>query len=125
MAVASMEGLFVNQHLGEATGLWIFGEKDGTGHLSSAGPPRPRGRDRAMGRTVERLGDCNTVLASGIGPIPVCSRTGRHKGRGDGRPGSEGVEAILKGREIPKILLRPGNGCGIGKQCTGGGTGCG
>ena len=33
VAVASMEGLLVNQHLGEAASLWIFGEKDGKAEL--------------------------------------------------------------------------------------------
>jgi nitrogen fixation protein NifB len=37
----------------------------------------------------------------------------------------EGIEAVLTGKPIPKILLRPAGGCGIGRQCTGGGTGCG
>jgi nitrogen fixation protein NifB len=75
---------------------------------------------------VERLGDCNTVLVSGIGPYPqyALERAGIRVVVMEGLA-AEGVEAVLAGREVPKMLLRPSNGCGIGKQCTGGGTGCG
>jgi hypothetical protein len=38
---------------------------------------------------------------------------------------SEGVEAILAGHEVPKILLRRPGICGMGKGCRGTGTGCG
>ena len=127
VGVASMEGLLVNQHLGEAAAVWIFGEKEGRAQLVERRPtPAPGGGTERWKELVERLGDCNTVLVSGIGPYPqyALERAGIRVVVMEGLA-AEGVEAVLAGREVPKMLLRPSNGCGIGKQCTGGGTGCG
>ncbi|MBE0556058.1 MAG: nitrogen fixation protein NifB, partial [Proteobacteria bacterium] len=72
------------------------------------------------------LKDCSAVLASGIGASPQ-----RVLERGDVRVvvmegmAGEGVEAILAGREVPKILLRTPGVCGMGKSCGGNGMGCG
>jgi nitrogen fixation protein NifB len=37
----------------------------------------------------------------------------------------EGIEALFSGKEIPRMLLRTPGRCGIGRQCTGNGAGCG
>jgi nitrogen fixation protein NifB len=72
------------------------------------------------------LQDCNTILASGIGPSPlaILEQRGFQILVMDGLA-KEGVEAILTGKAIPKILLRTAGHCGIGKQCSGNGMGCG
>jgi nitrogen fixation protein NifB len=127
VAVASMEGIFVNQHLGEAAGLWIFGMRDGKNVLIErrSTPPSGGGPERWKAMSL-LLRDCNTVLASGIGPSPLAIL--EHNGvnvvvmEGLAR---EGVEAILAGKAIPKILLRKAGHCGIGRQCSGNGMGCG
>ncbi|HUJ70470.1 MAG TPA: radical SAM protein [Syntrophorhabdales bacterium] len=127
VAVASMEGLLVNQHLGEAAALWIFGEEQGRAHLVERRPtPASGGGTERWNELVTRLKDCNTILVSGIGPYPqyVVERAGIRVVVMEGMA-AEGVEAVLAGREVPRMLLRPASGCGIGKQCTGGGTGCG
>jgi nitrogen fixation protein NifB len=127
VAVASMEGIFVNQHLGEAAGLWIFGMHDGKAVLIDRRPAPPSGggveRWKAMALL---LHDCNTVLASGIGPYPliILERSGIHVVVMEGLA-KEGVEATLSGKAIPKILLRTAGHCGIGQQCSGSGMGCG
>jgi nitrogen fixation protein NifB len=127
VAVASMEGLFVNQHLGEAAGLWIFGMRDGKMVLIErrSTPPCGGGPERWDAMSL-LLRDCNTVLASGIGPSPlaILERSGVNVVVMDGLA-KEGVEAILAGKAIPKILLRKAGHCGIGKQCSGNGMGCG
>jgi nitrogen fixation protein NifB len=127
VAVASMEGLFVNQHLGEAAGLWIFGMRDGKNVLIErrSTPPSGGGSERWDAMSL-LLRDCNTVLASGIGPSPlaILEHNGVNVVVMDGLA-KEGVEAILAGKAIPKILLRKAGHCGIGKQCSGNGTGCG
>jgi nitrogen fixation protein NifB len=127
VAVASMEGLFVNQHLGEATGLWIFGMRDGKMVLIErrSTPPSGGGPERWDAMSL-LLSDCNTVLASGIGPNPlaILEHSGVNVVIMDGLA-KEGVEAILAGGAIPKILLRKAGHCGIGKQCSGNGMGCG
>ena len=127
VAVASMEGLLVNQHVGEAAAIWIFGEKEGKAELVERRPtPAPGGGPERWAELVHRLEDCNTLLASGIGPYPhyALERAGIKVVVMEGLA-AEGVEAILNGREVPRMLLRPAGGCGIGKQCAGRGDGCG
>ena len=127
VAVASMEGILVNQHLGEATSLWIFGIHDGKAELMERRfAPPPGGGARRWREMAEALDDCNTILVSGIGLYPqiALERTGIRVVVMEGLA-SEGVEAMLSGREIPKILLRASGRCGIGQRCSGSGTGCG
>ena len=127
VAVASMEGIFVNQHLGEAASLWIFGLHDGKPRLEARrSTPMPGGGPERWAALAESIKDCNTVLVSGVGSFPqiTLERAGVRVLVMEGLA-SEGVEAVLTGKEIPKILLRSSGGCGIGKQCTGSGTGCG
>jgi nitrogen fixation protein NifB len=127
VAVASMEGLLVNQHLGEATSLWIFGNKDGKGELvERRSTPEPGGGSGRWADLARAISDCSTLLVSGIGPFPqlALERAGIRVVVMEGLA-IEGVEAVLNGKEIPRILLRTPGRCGIGSQCTGGGTGCG
>jgi nitrogen fixation protein NifB len=127
VAVASMEGLFVNQHLGEAHSLWIYQLKDGSSYLveSRLTPPAGLGIER-WERIADLLHDCNTVLVSGIGRNPqmVLERSGIRVVAMEGFI-AEGVEAVLNGKEIPKIMLNTPGKCGAGKSCTGTGGGCG
>jgi len=127
VAVASMEGIFVNQHVGEATGLWIFGAQDGKSVLIDRRPTPPAGGGTERWEDMSALlGDCNTLLASGIGPYPlaILEKSGIHVVAMEGLA-KEGVETILAGRVIPKILLHKEGRCGIGQQCSGNGMGCG
>jgi len=127
VAVASMEGLFVNQHLGEAASLWIFGEKDGKAELIERRfTPEPGGGSERWAELAKGLGDCNALLVSGIGAYPqlAMERSGIKVVVMEGLA-MEGVEAVLQGREIPRILLKTPGKCGIGGQCAGSGTGCG
>jgi nitrogen fixation protein NifB len=127
VAVASMEGIFVNQHLGEAASLWIFGLRDGKAELvAHRSTPVPGSGEERWNEMAHMLQDCNTVLVSGIGPFPqlILERADIKVVVMDGLA-AEGVEATLAGTEIPKILLRTAGRCGIGQQCKGTGTGCG
>jgi len=127
VAVASREGLFVNQHVGEASGLWIFGRKDGKTELIDRRPAPPAGGGYDRWESLaQSLNDCNTLLASGVGPGPLAllEQSGLAVVVMEGLA-KEGVEAILEGRDIPKILLKTAGRCGIGKQCSGSGMGCG
>jgi nitrogen fixation protein NifB len=127
VAVASMEGFFVNQHLGEAAGLWIFGMRDGKMVLiERRSTPPPGGGPERWDAMSLLLCDCNTILASGIGPSPlaILEHSGVNVVVMEGLA-KEGVEATLTGKAIPKILLRKAGHCGIGQQCSGNGTGCG
>jgi nitrogen fixation protein NifB len=127
VAVASMEGIFVNQHLGEATSLWIFGIRDGkTELLERRFAPSPGGGAERWNEMADLLDDCSAVLVSSVGQYPqiALERAGIRVVVMEGLA-SEGVEALLSGREIPKILLRAPGRCGMGKECTGTGMGCG
>ncbi len=127
VAVAGREGLFVNQHVGEASGLWIFGRKDGKTELIERRPAPPAGGGGERWDTLaQSLKDCSTLLAAGVGPSPLAllEQSGLAVVVMEGLA-KEAVEAILSGRDIPKILRRTAGRCGIGKQCSGGGMGCG
>lgn len=126
-AVASMEGIFVNQHLGEASGLWIFALENGRATLRDRRPaPPPGGGEDRWEEMARLLQDCHTVLVSGIGPYPtaILERSGIRVTVMEGLA-KEGVEASLTGKSIPAILLKTAGQCGIGSQCRGNGMGCG
>jgi nitrogen fixation protein NifB len=127
VALASMEGILVNQHLGEATQLWIFGICDGKpGLIERRSTPSAGGGPERWTELAAILHDCSTILVSGIGanPLITLERSGIRVVVMEGLA-KEGIEAVLTGREIPKILLRTPGRCGIGKECTGTGMGCG
>jgi len=127
VAVASMEGLLVNQHLGEASQLWIFEQRDGKAELMerrftpSAGSGSTRWTEMA-----DLLKDCRAVLVSGIGraPLAVLEEAGLRVVVMEGFA-REGVEALFSREEIPRMLLRKAGSCGQGLSCGGTGMGCG
>ncbi|MHB8770195.1 MAG: radical SAM protein [Syntrophales bacterium] len=127
VAVASREGIFVNQHLGEATALWVFGLSGGKAEMVERRftPPPGGGAERWTAMS-SLLSDCGAVLTNGIGASPqrVLEGAGIRVVVMEGMAG-EGVEAILAGREVPKILLQTSGKCGLGKSCSGNGMGCG
>ncbi len=68
VAVASMEGVLVNQHLGEASKLLIYGRKDGIITLLEARKTPARGGGfQRWAQLADILSDCGTLLVSGIG----------------------------------------------------------
>lgn len=123
IAVASMEGILVNQHLGEASALWVF-QKEGDGFRlvgQRETPPSGSGPQRWQ-ELAERFDDCAAIFVSGAGQTPVTAL---------GRNGiriivTEGIiESLLEnyceGRTLPPPALPLP--CGVG--CSGNGTGCG
>ncbi|MFP4071372.1 MAG: radical SAM protein [Desulfovibrionales bacterium] len=79
VAVASGDGAFVNEHLGQARRLLIYGRKNGkVAFLEARSTPKPGvGNDR-WDRLADQLGDCRALLVSGIGnnPRTALSRRG-------------------------------------------------
>lgn len=72
VAVASLEGRFVNGHLGHADRLWIFGRSAGGYELIDTRPAPPRGSGLQRWRQLaELLSDCRALLAAAAGPSPV------------------------------------------------------
>jgi nitrogen fixation protein NifB len=126
VAVATREGLFVNQHLGEATGLWIFGLENGAIKLIGRRPtPVPGTGDGRWEEMAGLFSDCFAILSSGFGKTPeTILGTRGIKVIAAECLITEAAGALLEGREIPKVLLRMGGACGAGNTCGGTGMGC-
>ncbi len=127
VAVATMEGIFVNQHLGEADDLWIFSSTDKGIALVERRktPPSGSGPDR-WNDMADILHDCRAVLVSGSGesPVKVLESRGIHVITMEGLA-EDGMNSIFSGKDVPSILLRTPGKCGIGSSCGGTGMGCG
>jgi nitrogen fixation protein NifB len=126
VAVATREGILVNQHLGEATGLWIFGMEDGEIKLIARRPtPVPGGGDERWHALAESIGDCFAVIAGGCGPAPV-RVLADHGIRALAMEGMimDGLKPLFSGGEIPRILSGSAGSCGAGTSCGGTGLGC-
>jgi nitrogen fixation protein NifB len=125
VAVASMEGLFVNRHLGEAPSLWIFGEREGKITLLGQRPtPAPGTGDIRWLQLAKTFRDCAVLLVSGCGrnPQKILESQGLRIMALEGLI-YESLPYIFSGRKIPGILKRASGICGEG--CRGGGSGCG
>jgi nitrogen fixation protein NifB len=125
VAVASREGMLVNQHVGEAEVFHIFAEDGGAfvpvvvRNAPESGSGIKRWLDLA-----DLLHDCRALLTTGVGSAPKRVLTGKGievvemEGMID-----EGLSAIYGGTPIPASLRRTFSGCGT--DCAGGGGGCG
>lgn len=72
VAVATLEGALVNQHVGEAARFQIWG-KSGSGFrlVAEREAPEPGTGPRRWLELVDRLSDCRAVLVAGIGQTPM------------------------------------------------------
>lgn len=133
-AVASLEGMLVNQHLGEAEQFWIFSrDADGQFHPVETRPaPLPGGGDDRWGELGNRLADCRALICSSAGQRPkmVLVRGGVRVLVAEGLI-EEALDAVYGGRKprMPSRVMNFESGCdsdGVGcGGCTGSGTGCG
>jgi nitrogen fixation protein NifB len=70
-AVASSDGFDINEHLGQARKLLIYGPKDGPISLLEARPTPPPGTGSSRWETLGKmLSDCTYLLVSGLGDNP-------------------------------------------------------
>lgn len=78
IAVASHEGLLVNEHLGQARHLWIYGHDGGKYNLIETRQTPPGGGDIRWLQLSGILRDCKAVLVSAAGqkPVEVLTKTG-------------------------------------------------
>jgi len=124
VAVASREGVLVNQHLGEAGELWIFREKNGNRELvEKRKTPAPgSGAERWM-KLSAILDDCRVLLASGAGrsPTAVMEKHGIKVMLMEGLI-DEGLRVVFHGGNFEKLQV-PWKGCHT--SCSGNGQGCG
>ena len=126
VAVASLEGVLVNQHLGEAAALSIFAP-EGTGfRLVETRPTPPAGGGQTRWEMLaETIHDCRALLcaSAGLTPRAMLSGKGVRVVLMEGLI-EEGLAAVYQGVEI-RAPLRRKHQCGVGASCSGDGAGCG
>ena len=130
VAVASMEGALVNQHLGEAERVLIYEphpERAGAFQLKEIRPtPPPGGGEERWQELAESLRDCRAFLVAAAGrtPFGVLTQAGVKVIEMEGLI-EEGLRAVYANQPVPAALKRRFNGCKAGVSCQGTGTGCG
>jgi nitrogen fixation protein NifB len=126
VAVATLEGMLVNQHLGEAYKFQIWGKQDNNFFLfEERDAPEPGGGMERWHEMVGTFKDCRAVLVSGIGESPrkVLEESGIVTVEMNGFI-AEGLETIFEGGNLSRLKSRQlGNRQGCG--CSGNGLGCG
>lgn len=126
VAVATLEGMLVNQHLGEAERLQIWGRgKDGFYLVEERRTPPPGGGPKRWDALSETLSDCRAIFVSGIGENPrnILSRKGIEVFEMNGFI-EMGLKSVFMGDDISFLRVRKQGGCG-GGGCKGAGLGCG
>jgi nitrogen fixation protein NifB len=125
IAVATREGLLINDHLGEAESFAVFAPEAKGFRLVGNRPAPPQGGgakrwlDLAAG-----LSDCKTVLVAGVGPIPrrTLEASGLRVVEAEGLI-EDALEALFRDAALPASMARHFESCGNG--CGGTGQGCG
>ena len=125
VAVASMEGMLINQHLGEAENLLIYQQKNGEVELLERRKTPPTGG--GMQRWKDLAGsiqDCRALLVSGIGGSPqkVLAAEGVEVMVVEGLI-DDAVGQLFQGNDMSYLMKREKTACGA--ACSGSGGGCG
>jgi nitrogen fixation protein NifB len=125
VAVASEEGILVNQHLGEASRLAIW-ERSANGFqlVEQRLTPATGGGVRRWHQLAALLADCRAVLVGGIGPTPreILAAAGIRPIEAAGFI-EDGLRAVYENRKTG--LIKGRNTAIDGAICTGSGGGCG
>ncbi len=124
VAVASYEGMLVNQHLGEADRVYVFRETPNGYRLVEQRKTPPAGTGNARWETLGKmLDDCRALLVGGIGPSPsaIIGRSGIRIIEMTGLI-DEGLDAVYKGKELRTVKKADVFKCGA--SCSGKATGC-
>ena len=130
VAVATLEGALVNQHLGEADRLAIYEANaalPGTFRLVEIRRTPDEGGGEARWATLaDSLKDCRAILVNAAGPTPQKALT-MHGLKVIEMEGliEEGLKALFANQPIPASMKRRFTGCGAGISCKGTGAGCG
>ncbi len=125
VAVASMEGILINQHLGEAERLWIFEHDEIKPRLVAMRETPEEGsgtqRWRDLAKTIE---DCHTILVSGVGRAPrwVLENSGLRVIEASGLV-APAMESLHRSGDVPAAMKKQFKSCGS-SGCEGTGTGC-
>ena len=130
VAVATLEGALVNQHLGEAERFIIYEQSPETPdqfQLKEIRPaPKAGGGDGRWDALAASLKDCRALLVHAAGPTPARALT-RHGLRVIEMEGliEEGLRSVYANQPVPAAMRRRFTGCGAGVSCKGTGAGCG
>lgn len=125
VAVASHEGMLVNQHLGEAGSLFIFTETpSGYRLLEQRTTPNKGTGAKRWSDLADTLSDCKAILVGGVGSTPYqyLNKSGIEIIEMTGLI-DDGLDAVYKGKELKCVKKRDAFQCG--SDCVGTGTGCG
>ena len=125
VAVASREGVLVNQHLGEADHLLIYGKKnDAVSLIESRRTPESGGGMRRWDELADSISDCSLLLVSGVGQNPrqALTRKGIEVVEIEGLI-DEAVRTVFDGGSLRHLTKRKIAACGA--ECSGTGGGCG
>jgi nitrogen fixation protein NifB len=120
-----MEGILVNQHLGEAEELLIYGQQNNRLALLETRKTPDRGTGMQRWKALSALiRDCQALLVSGIGTNPknVLTRDGINVLVLEGVI-DEAVTALMNGSSMNHLIKRTRTACGA--ECSGTGGGCG
>jgi len=127
VAVSSLEGVLINQHLGEAERFLVYGMDDFGDCIlvdSRVAPPPGGGKDRweALAAT---LNDCRALLVNGAGDSPkkVLNANGIDVLVIEGVI-EEAVHGLFTGQDL-KHLMKSSQIHACGSSCSGTGGGCG
>ncbi|HSH12268.1 MAG TPA: NifB/NifX family molybdenum-iron cluster-binding protein, partial [Desulfurivibrionaceae bacterium] len=124
VAVATQEGVLVNQHLGEAERFQIWARNGANFRLvEERATPESGGGIRRWLRMGKLLGDCRAVLVSGIGDKPreILIKTGVQPVEMNGFI-EAGLTAVYDDKKVEQLKARKVKCAGGG--CSGGGSGC-
>jgi nitrogen fixation protein NifB len=124
VAVATLEGVLVNQHLGEATRFQVWGPNDNGFKLMGERPaPSPGGGLKRWQILAETLRDCRAVLVSAIGDTPqaIFEESGIMPVAMEGFI-DQGLQVIYHGGDLSSLKTRRR---GLGGCCSGGVNGPG
>lgn len=129
VAVASYEGVLVNQHLGQADQFEIWEKTDQGFHLveERLAPDKGTGFERWQ-KLADALKDCRAVLAASMGDNPkeILTKCGVLPVEMNGFI-EEGLKAVYEGGDLGKLKgKRQKAECGVKQEgCGGDGLGCG
>lgn len=127
VAVASVEGILVNQHLGQADQFQIWQKTDQGFTLveERLAPEKGSGFERWQ-KVANMLKDCRAILASSIGDNPkeILTKCGVLPVEMSGFI-ETGLQAVYEGSDLSKLKGKRQVAAGKVGECTGSGLGCG
>jgi len=125
IAVATREGILINNHLGEAKTFHIWEKvEDSFKKVEERNAPNTGGGIKRWHQLAKILGDCKAVLVSGVGEVPynILVKTGVQPIEAAGFI-EEGLETVFENKKTSSLRGRK-NPCATG-ACAGSGGGCG